>query len=279
MSPSNDKILPKFSVLISVYKGDNPEYFKQAMDSVINQTAKPDEIVLVKDGPVTGELENIISEYKQKMGDSLKVVGLKENKGLGAALAEGIRNCSFDIVARMDSDDINSPDRFEKQLRFLRNNPEVDVVSCFAATFETDPQKPLFVRRGPLLHEQIAKQLRYRFCMNHPATMFRKNTVLQAGNYPDMPRMQDYHLWARMLLNGAKMAIIGQVLYCHRWERELIRRRSGFKRAALQIRLQKEFLEIGFVNKWQFLRNVIVRSAATLLPRGIIRKLRIIFGI
>lgn len=276
MSSSNDKILPKFSVLMSVYKGDRPDYFKTAMDSVINQTVKPDEIVLVKDGPVNAGLEKVINEYKQKTGNLLKVISLKENKGLGVALAEGIKNCTFDIVARMDADDISGSERFEKQLKFLKNNPDIDVVSCFVAAFEESPEKPLFIRRGPLLHEQIEKQFRFRFCMNHPAAMFRKDAVLKAGNYSDMRKMQDYHLWARMLMSGAKMANIGQVLYYHRWE---VKRRSGVKRALQQIKLQREFLRIGFVNKLQFLRNVLIRSTAALLPRGIIRKLRMIFGI
>jgi len=153
------------------------------------------------------------------------------------------------------------------------------VVSCFAAAFEESPEKPLFVRRGPLLHEQIARQFRFRFCMNHPAAMFRKNAVLAAGNYTPFAGLEDYHLWARMISNGAEMATIGQVLYYHRWEKGLLARRSGTKRAVQQIKLQKEFLKTGFVNKSQFLRNVIVRSAAVLMPQSLTRRLRIVLGI
>ncbi len=273
---SENKDLPKFSVLMSVYKGDRADYFRCAMDSIINQTAKPDEIVLVEDGPVSLEIENTINEYKQKIGDILKISELKENKGLGTALAEGIRNCSFDIVARMDADDISSPQRFEKQLKFLKNNPSIDVVSCFVSVFEESPERPLFIRRGPLLHEQIARKFKFRFCMNHAATMFRREAVLKAGNYSDMAKLQDYHLWARMLLNGSKMANIGQVLYYHRWA---VKRRSGGERASQQIRLQKELLRIGFINKRQFMRNILIRSIAALLPKNLIRKLRMIFGI
>jgi hypothetical protein len=133
---SENKNLLKFSVLMSVYGGDKPDYFKAAMDSILAQTAKPDEIVLVKDGPVGIEIDNIINEYKQKIGNCLKVIELTKNKGLGIALSEGIKNCGFDIVARMDADDTSSPDRFEKQLKFLKNNPDTDVVSCYLAAFE-----------------------------------------------------------------------------------------------------------------------------------------------
>jgi glycosyltransferase involved in cell wall biosynthesis len=279
MSSLDDKILLKFSVLMSVYEKDTPDYFKTAMDSILNQTIKPDEIVLVKDGPISVELENLINEYKQKTGNIFKIVNLETNKGLGVALAEGIKNCTFDIVARMDSDDISAPQRFEQQLTFLKNNPDIDVTGCFLAAFEQNPEKVLFVRRGPLLHEQIDKQFRFRFCMNHAAAMFRKEAVLAAGSYTAFAGLEDYNLWAKMLLNGAKMATIDEILYYHRWEKALVKRRSGAKRAFQQIRLQKEFLKIGFINRRQFLRNVIIRSIAALLPQGIIRRLRIIFGI
>lgn len=276
---AEDKLLPKFSVLMSVYEKDRPDYFKAAMESIVNQTVKPDEIVLVKDGYVGTELENIINEYQKQLASLLKIISFEENKGLGAALAEGLKNCTFDIVARMDADDISSPNRFEKQLKFLKNNPDIDVVSCFVAAFEETSEKPLFIRRGPLLHEQIEKQFRFRFCMNHPATMFRRGTVLKAGNYPDMARLQDYHLWARMILNGAKMATIGQVLYYHRWAKQLLKRRLGIKRAAQQIKLQKEFLKIGFINRSQFVCNVLIRTTAMLLPQVLIRKLRMVLRI
>ncbi len=276
---SEIKDLPKFSVLMSVYEKDRPEFFRDAMDSILNQTVKADEIVLVKDGPIGIELENIINEYKQKIGDILKIVELKENKGLGIALAEGIKKCTFDIVARMDADDMSAPERFEKQLRFLKNNPDIGVASCFIAAFEDTPQKPLFVRRGPLLHNEIEKQFRLRFCMNHPAAMLRKNAVLDVGNYIPFAGLEDYHLWARMILNGTKMATIGQILYYHRWEKQLLKRRSGIKRTAQQIKLQKEFLKIGFINKPQFLRNVLIRTIASVLPLGLIKRVRIVLGI
>ena len=276
---SEDKDLLKFSVLMSVYEKDKSDYFKTAMDSILNQTAKPSEIVLVKDGPVGEEIENLIDEYKKQLGGLLKIVSLETNKGLGAALAEGIKNCTFDIVARMDADDISSPERFEKQLKFLKDNPDIGVAGCFLAAFERNPENVLFIRRGPLLPREIEKQFRLRFCMNHPAAMFRKNVVLDAGNYIPFAGLEDYHLWARMILNGTKMATIGQVLYYHRWEKQLLKRRSGIRRAVQQIKLQKEFLKIGFINKIQFLRNVLIRSIATILPLSLIRRLRIILGV
>ena len=271
--------LPKFSVLISVYAGDRLDYFKKAMDSVYDQTAIPDEIVLVKDGPVSVEIDDAINEYKQKTPSVLKVVAIEKNQGLGAALAQGLAQCSYDIIARMDADDISVSQRFEKQLKFLKGNPDIDVVSCFVAAFDKDPQKPLFFRRGPLEPEQIAQQFRFRFCMNHPASMMRKSAIIKAGNYIPFDGLEDYHLWARMLMAGARMANIGEALYYHRWDKGLVKRRGGLKRAALQIRLQREFLRIGFINKWQFLRNVAVRTTAAILPTRVIMRLRIRLGI
>jgi glycosyltransferase involved in cell wall biosynthesis len=279
MNRLNNENLPEFSVLMSVYQGDKSDYFKTAIDSIINQTIKPDEIVLVKDGPVSTEIENIINDYKKQLVGLFKIVSLETNKGLGAALGEGIKNCTFDIVARMDADDLSTPDRFEKQLEFLMNNPEIDVVSCFAATFENNPEKPLFIRRGPLVHNEIEKQFRFRFCMNHAPSMFRKKAVLAAGNYTVFAGLEDYLLWAKMILNGSKMATIGQVLYYHRWGKKLLARRSGIKRAAQQIKLQREFLKIGFTNRIQFLRNVLIRTTAAILPQRLTKRLRIVFGI
>lgn len=266
----------KFSVLMSVYAKDKPNFLKQALDSILNQTVKPDETVLVQDGPLTAELEKVINDYKTNL---FKIISLETNKGLGAALAEGIKNCTCDIVARMDADDLSTPDRFEKQLNFLIDNPDIDVVSCFAATFENNPEKTLFVRRGPLTHNEIEKKFRFRFCMNHAPSMFRKKAILATGNYTAFEGLEDYLLWAKMILNGSKMATIGEVLYYHRWEQKLLGRRSGIKRAAQQIKLQREFLKIGFINKRQFLRNVLIRTIAAVLPLNIMRRLRIVFGI
>ncbi len=270
--------LPKLSVLMSVYHADMPEFLKEALDSIINQSIRPDEIVLVKDGHCSRELDEVVSEYEKKSPE-LKILTLEKNSGLGTALAEGLQKCSFDIVARMDADDVSDSKRFEKQLKFLSENPDIDVVSCFLAAFDSDIDKPLFIKKGPLEPEKIAAKFRFRFCINHPASMFRKQAVLKAGNYKPFEGLEDYHLWARMLMNGARMANIGEVLYYHRWQDELLKRRGGMKRAAQQVKLQREFLEMGFVNRCQFFRNVAVRSCAALLPIKIMRKIRTILGL
>ncbi len=129
------------------------------------------------------------------------------------------------------------------------------------------------------MYKDKAGKFRFRFCMNHAACMFRKKAVLAAGNYTPFAGLEDYLLWAKMILNGSKMATIGQVLYYQRWERKLMSRRSGIKRAVQQIKLQREFLKMGFTNKIQFLRNVLIRTAAAVLPQGLTRRLRIVFGI
>ncbi len=137
------------SVLMSIYSGDNPKYLYAAIESIISQTRPPDEIVVVKDGPLTNELSRIIKQWQQKRPGLFKVVSLTENRGLGVALQEGLKACSYDIVARMDADDISSPDRFEKQLRFLQDNPDVAVVSSWMACFEDNPDNIVFIRQMP----------------------------------------------------------------------------------------------------------------------------------
>ena len=273
------KRLPGFSVLMSVYAGDNADDLAEAIESLFNQTAEPDEVVIVVDGPVGGEIEAVIEKTQNDRGGICKVHRFAKNMGLGIALAAGVEICSHDIIARMDADDISDSRRFEKQLAFLQANEDIDVVSSWLAAFEKERNQVLFYKKGPCSHDGISSLSRFRFCMNHPASVFRKKAILKAGNYQPFAGLEDYHLWARMLLNGSRMANIPEVLYYHRWERRLLLRRSGITRAFQQVRLQREFLRMGFINHRQFVRNVVVRGLAAVLPLGLMRTVRMLLGI
>ena len=151
------------SVLMCTYIKDRAEYLDVAIESIICQTRLPDEIVIVKDGPLTNELSCLLRQWQQKRPGLFKFVSLPENGGLGVALREGLKACSYDIVARMDADDISYPERFEKQLKFLQENPDVALVSSWMSYFENDPAG---VRRAldfnsALLAELGEKKSRY----------------------------------------------------------------------------------------------------------------------
>lgn len=264
----------KFSVLMSVYYKAVPEELDAAVASVINQILPPDEIVIVKDGPLTEELDSAIDSWDKKYSGLFRIVTLPKNSGLGKALKKGVEACSYEMIARMDSDDISMPTRFQEQLDFMKKNPEVGVVSSWLGTFQNDPNDIIFIRGGPTSHKDISKLARSRFPMNHPASMLRRSIILSAGNYCHWPGLEDYYLWAQMLLNGTKMASIPKVLYKLRWDKNLVKRRSGFRRVLRQIRLQREFLKIGFISRTQFVRNVVIRTIASILPVAFMQRVR-----
>lgn len=261
----------KFSVLMSIYYKEKPEYFNRAMQSIWDeQTIKPDEIVLVKDGKLTNELYNLIDKWKDKLNDIFKVVSLEENVGLGNALNIGLQNCSYEFVARMDSDDISLPHRFEKQLKIFENS-DVDICGAWINEFDTDENKILGERKLPENHNEIEKYAKFRNPLNHPTAMCKKSTVLRAGNYSNMKQAQDYELWARMILNGAKFYNIQEVLVCMRAGHGQLERRSGLQYAKRELDLFNNLRKIGFLSLGEYIKNLIIKIPIRLMPKFIIK--------
>ena len=182
----------KFSVLMSVYKKENAEYFKQAMDSVINQTLAPEQIVLVRDGEVPELLQQTIDEYLEKFPELFTYVPLEQNGGLGNALNFGLNYCRNELVARMDTDDICVPDRFEKQVAFFKENPEIDIVGGNIAEFSESIEKIIDYRVVPKTQDEISKRIKTRSPLNHVTVMFKKTAVLNAGNYQPFHFVEDW---------------------------------------------------------------------------------------
>jgi len=268
------KTKAKLSVLMSIYSKDRPEYLGGAIESIISQTRLPDEIVVVKDGPLTDELSHIIKRWQKEHPGLFKVVSLSENCGLGIALQEGLKACSYDIVARMDADDISCPDRFEKQLRFLQENRDVAVVSSWMACFEEDPDNIAFIREMPQKHDDIGEIARYRNPVCGAPSMFRRSEVEAVGGYTDRKRNQDYHLWARMLLNGSMITCIPEPLYKVRCNGDFLKRRTSLQHTISMIKLQNEFLKMGFISFPRYILNIIVRITTYVLPIAMTRFVR-----
>ena len=168
-----------FSVLLSIYYKERPDFLRQSLDSLFSQTLLPTEVVLVKDGPLTKTLDIIIEEYSKRYLQ-LKIVSLSVNQGLGKALNEGLKYCSYDLVVRMDTDDIAKPNRFEKQLKAFNNQSDIDIVSSWIDEFEGDTNHILSIRKLPEYHKEIYKFAKKRNPINHPAVMFRKSSVLES---------------------------------------------------------------------------------------------------
>lgn len=261
----SEYIMEKFSVLMSVYCRERPEFLDAALASVFGQTVPPDDVVLVKDGPLTSELDAVVERYCREH-PQLRIVPLVRNVGLGAALNEGLKHCRYDLVARMDTDDVCLPDRFERQLTVFQEHPEYDIIGGWIDEFSNDPEYPETVRQLPETHDEIRRFFRSRSPLNHVTVMFRRPDVLAAGGYQPFYLLEDYWLWGRMLHNEAQFYNIPAVLVHVRGGRTMAARRGGWRYAKSEIRLQHEFLKLGLINPAMFCRNTAIRFAVRIMP-------------
>lgn len=265
--------MQKFSILMSIYYKETTEYFDRAMKSIWDeQSVKPSEIILVLDGKLTDELDTTITSWKQKLGNILKVIPLEVNLGLGDALNEGIKHCSHELVARMDTDDIALPYRFKMQLEIF-NTLDIDICSGWISEFDSDENIILSYRKVPELHNQIATYAKKRCPINHPAVMYKKSVVENAGGYMKMMWFEDYYLWCRMILSDAKFYNIQTTLVNMRAGYGQLERRRGLQYAKSEFNLQRNLLHLKFLNNYEFARNVIIRFTARIFPKSIVKRI------
>jgi glycosyltransferase involved in cell wall biosynthesis len=261
-----------FSVLMSVYKNDDPQDLKESINSLLKQTLIPDEIVIVFDGPVPDDIRNVVDSFTFAHAYLFKIVELPYNAGLGKALSIGLNSCSYDLVARMDADDIAKPDRFEKQISFMEEHPDTDLVGSWIEEFIDVVENVVSLRKVPETNQEIRKFSRLRSPFNHPTVVFKKNTIIEVGGYFDYGTFEDYHLWARLVLNKKKCYNIQESLLYFRTSRDTYKRRGGWKKTMAEFQLQRYFLTIGFIDRTEFMRNVLSRGAARLVP-NFVRKM------
>lgn len=254
-----------FSVLISVYDRENPEYLKAALSSIwTEQTLRPGEIVLVKDGKLTPELDAVIERFKAIA--PLKICKLDYNIGLGHALAKGLNVCSNEVVARMDSDDISVPDRFEKQIKYMTDHPEIDISGSNIAEFKESIDKICSYRRLQSQPHDILHFAKKRNPLNHMTVIFRKTAVIDAGNYRPFHGYEDYFLWIRMLQNGSLIGNIPENLVYARIGNNMHSRRRGFKLFTQELKLLKELVRIEFLTMGEYYQNLLFRAFPRLFP-------------
>ena len=258
-----------FSIAMSVYKNDNPVYFARALRSITeDQTVKPNEIVLVVDGPISQQLDAVIAGFDNIC--SLKIIRLKENKGLGNALKLALENCSNEIVARMDSDDVSLPKRFEEQLGFFLEHPDVDILGSDISEFRETEDEIVDYRRVPVANDDIKKYIKKRCPLNHMTVMYKKTAVIRCGNYVDLFNNEDYFLWVRMLLHNSVMANTGTVLVKVRIGKDMYRRRGGKEYYASEKYLQKYMLKYRVISLFRYCDNIAKRwIMQCLLPTGL----------
>lgn len=258
----------EFSVLISVYIKEKAEYLDRSLNSVIKQTCIPSEIVLVKDGPLTEELNEVILKYVANYKNIFKIVELENNVGLGRALNIGINKCTYDIVARMDTDDICENDRFEKQMGIFKNNENIDIVGSYIVEFTSDKLEQENIRTVPTTHEEIVKYSKRRNPLNHMTVMYKKSSVLDSGSYQDSFLTEDYNLWVRMLIKGYRAMNIPESLVRVRCDENTYMRRGGIEYIKSEYSLQKKFLKWKHINMYEFVSNNIIRTSIRILPNN-----------
>jgi len=262
----------KFSLLICVYEKENPEYLKECLCSISAQTVLPDEILIVKDGPLPEELEEVLKTLQQngRCSAELNIITLPENVTLGPARAAGINAAKNDWIAIMDSDDICRPDRFEKQLKMIEENPGLGLVGGQISEFTNAADNAVSKRKVPVNHDDIVRFAKKRSPFNHMTVMLRRRDVLDAGNYRLFPWMEDYDLWTRMIKNGTICANSPDVLVDARVDKKTFMRRRGAGYIRSEWRMQKQLKALGLIGTAGFLRNIIFRIPVRLLPGRLI---------
>lgn len=253
----------RFSVSMCVYGGDNPEWFSVAVNSILNQTRKPDEVVLVVDGPVPEALDAVIAEYKKN--PVFKVVCLEVNRGHGEARRTGLNNCTHELVALMDADDISAPDRFEKQLSMFDADPELTIAGGNITEFVGEPDNIVGVRVVEITDTAIKRDMKKRCPMNQVSVMFKKSRVEKVGGYIDWFCEEDTYLWLRLCLDGAKFANSPDNLVNVRVGKEMYQRRGGKKYFLSEAKLQKYMLDNKIIGIGDFAVNVGKRFVVQML--------------
>lgn len=260
-----------FSVLMGIYKNDSPLFLKQAIESILHQTKPPEEVYIVKDGPLTIELESLVDFYQTSYPEIFTIHSLKHNTGLGNALKLGLLNCRNDLIARMDSDDISRENRFELQLNAFDRNKDIDLVGGFINEFAIEVDDLNRIRKVPLTHNDVLRVSKYRSPVNHVSVMYKRQSVIRAGNYQPKFCGEDYDLWLRMLISNCKFINLKEVLVDVRVGNGMIERRKGIKMFNCEKKYLFNAYHEGFFTFYEYHRNILIRFIFRSLPSVFIR--------
>ena len=260
--------MKNYSVLQTVYKSDNPEYLQLSLESMMNQSAKPDELVLVKDGPITDELQAVIDQTDRKYPGIIVQHQLEKNVGLGKALNEGLLVCKNELIARMDSDDISLPDRCQKQLEQFLADPALDIVGCQAEEFCGSADNIVGKRKVPLDNFEIHKFARRRDPFNHPTVMYRRSKVLKYGPYGDYRKNQDTDLWVKLLSSGCKGANLPGKMFLCRFDEGTYRKRKSWVNTKTLIKIRWNAYKVHFCSFIDFFVVTLSQLLIYIMPSG-----------
>jgi glycosyltransferase involved in cell wall biosynthesis len=260
----------QFSVLMSVYDKENPDFLDASLRSIlVCQTLLPTQVVVVKDGPINKCLDAVLEKYKEIFPGLIDTVQLSKNMGLGVALNVGLLKCKYEIVARMDSDDISVEDRFSIQIPQIQRL-ECAVIGGWQQDFDKVPHDLGTVRKVPERNDQIRRFAKYRNPLNHPTVVFRKAVVERVGGYREFYFFEDYYLWYRILRSDVQIVNIPEVLLHGRVGNNMIDRRRGLKYMRSEIKLHRIMFDDGFISWPEFLVVVMFKTGARMLPKNLL---------
>lgn len=267
----------EYSVLMSVYAKEEPAHLDIAIQSMLDQTAKTDDFVIVCDGPLTPELEAVLERHTAQNSSVLRLIRLPENIGTGAALNIGIAQCKNELIAKMDSDDISVLDRCERQLKEFEQNNHLAVVGGYILEFTDDPLNPISRRLVPCDNEGIQKYARRRQPFNNMTVMYKKSIVQKVGGYKAMTRSEDYDLYVRILHKGYCCKNINDDLVFARIKESKADRRTSKATYRGFVKTRWTALRLGFSSLWDFLvacgAQTFVFLSPAFLQRLIYRKI------
>ena len=260
--------MEKYSVLMSVYYKEKPEYLKDSINSMINQTVMPDEIIIIEDGPLTDELNNVIEFFKNKYSGLFVIEKLEHNVGLGAALNVGIKISKNELIARMDTDDIALPERCEKQLKAFEKNDKIDIIGTQIEEFIDTPDNVVSSRIVPLDYEGILKFSRRRSPFNHPTVMYKKSKVLDIGGYQPYGRKEDLDLFIKMVHNGYAINL-EEALLLYRTNNDNLKRRTTWTNCSEYIKIMFKFYRLGYSSTIDMIYVLLGQLSMYLMPKKI----------
>ncbi|MGX7058994.1 glycosyltransferase [Vagococcus humatus] len=261
--------MEKYSVLMSLYIKEKPEYLTEAIESMVNQTLKPDEIIIVKDGPITFQLQEVLDHFTNRYPNLFNIIGYETNRGLGLALNFGLNHCKNDLVARMDTDDISKLDRCEKQVLFFENHPEISILGSAIDEFNGNINNITGRRVVPITSDEIYTFAKRRSAFNHPTVMYKKSDVLKFGGYDDLKRNQDVDLFGRMLYGGCLASNFENSLLWFRADDDLAKRRKSWENSRSYINTIKKFWKMGYASFVDYLVVAMGQSIMYICPIGL----------
>jgi glycosyltransferase involved in cell wall biosynthesis len=263
---------PSISVVMPVYHEDVAEHFDLALESLSSQTLRANEILVVKDGPLTDALDDVLQRWIER-DSSMKVVELKTNQGLSAALNAGIDAANYDWIARMDADDICRAQRFDKQWSLIQDDPELAILGSWIMEYDEDMNEEVGLRKLPEMHNEILRFAKWRCPFNHMTVMYKTSVIRELGKYKNYGAVgDDYELWARFLVNGHKSANLQEVLVDPRTGKDFFgNRRRGLKYLRNEIKEISDLKELGLINSYQWFVHTIVKTFVRLSPTWMVK--------